>query len=131
MPLTAILSPRLLIALALAGLLAVSHLTAYRSGRASVQAKWDAANVTQEREAQKQATRNRELQRAAELRYVVQREAQDRFLVTTVREVHDAASSLADCRVPDSVGRLLRDAAACALGDPPASCGAADEVPKP
>lgn len=38
----ALLSPRLWIALAIAGLLATSHFAAYRSGRAAVRVLWDA-----------------------------------------------------------------------------------------
>ncbi len=43
----ALLSPRVWLALALAGVLAFSHFTVYRSGKATVRAEWDAAKVVQ------------------------------------------------------------------------------------
>lgn len=41
----AMLSPRLWLALALAGMLAFTHFTAYRSGKANVRAAWDAEKL--------------------------------------------------------------------------------------
>lgn len=126
-----LLNWRVWAALALAGALAFSHLTAYRKGKHAVQAEWDEARVEQERATQEQAERNRELSRAAEKRYVVQQDARDRFIVTTVKEISDAAAPLADCRVPDAVRLRLNEARACALGDSSA-CGSPDgSVPKP
>jgi hypothetical protein len=126
-----LLSPRLWIALALAGLLAFSHITAYRKGRANVRTQWDAAKVTQERASQEQAARNRELQRQAELKYVVKREAQDRFIAVTVKELTHASEPLAACPVPPDVVRLLNDANHCASGNPaPAGCSDG-KVPSP
>lgn len=126
-----LLNPRVWIALALAGLLAFSHIAVYRSGRHAVQAKWDEAKVAQERASQDQATRNRELQRAAELRYVVKGETRDRFFVTTVKEISDAAAPLAACPVPDAVRVRLNALNACASSDSPAACGTAGKVPNP
>ena len=79
--------------------------------------------------AQAQADRNRELQRAAELHYVVQGAVRDRFIVTTVKEISDAAAPLASCPVPDAVRVRLNAVAACARGDSPAACGADGKVP--
>jgi hypothetical protein len=79
--------------------------------------------------ADQQAQRNRDLQRQAELHYVVQREAQEKFIVTTVKEIHEAAAPLVSCPVPEPVRVRLNAAARCALGDSPATCGAADQVP--
>lgn len=45
----ALLSPKVWIALALAGLLAVTHTMAWRNGSAHTQARWDAAKVVQQR----------------------------------------------------------------------------------
>jgi hypothetical protein len=123
-----LLNPKALIALALAAVLAFTHVVTYRAGRHAVQAKWDEATVASERAAQEQASRMRELQRAAELRYVVKREAQDRYFVTTVREVHDAAAPLASCPLPADLRRLLDAADRCAR-DPASSGCAADGVP--
>lgn len=127
----ALLNWRLWAAIALAGVLAFTHLTAYRAGRHEVQDKWDAANVKTERAAQEQATRNLELQREAEKRYVVQGETRDRYFVTTVKEIHEAAAPLAACAVPDAVRVRLNALAACAASDSAASCGAAGKVPSP
>jgi hypothetical protein len=124
-----LLNWRVWAAVALAAGLALSHLTVYRSGRHSVQAKWDEQKVIQERASQEQVSKIRELQRAAELRYVVRKETQDRFFVTTVKEVRDAASPLAACPVPPDVVRLLNNAAECARGDSPSACFSASEVP--
>lgn len=124
-----LLSWRLWAVAILAGFLALTHITAYRSGRHAIQARWDASKVATERAAQEQATRNRELQRAAELRYVVQREAQDSFFVTTVKEVHELAAPLSACAVPDDLRVRVNQAIACAVGNPASACGAADEVP--
>ena len=44
----ALLNPRLWIALALAGVLAGTHFTAYRSGRAAVTANWDVERLAQQ-----------------------------------------------------------------------------------
>jgi hypothetical protein len=115
-------------AIVLAGLLAFSHFTAYRAGRAAVRAQWDAATVAQERATQEQAARNRELQRAAELRYTVAAGAREVFITRTTQEVRRAAQSLAVCPVPVDAVRLLNAAAACAR-DPAAACGAGDGVP--
>lgn len=41
----ALLSPRLWLALALAGMLAFTHFTAYRSGKVNVRAAWDAEKM--------------------------------------------------------------------------------------
>jgi hypothetical protein len=128
---TLLLNWRVWVALFLAGLLAVSHLTVYRAGRHAVQAKWDAANVAQERAGQEQATRNRDLQRAAELRYVVKGQTRDRFFETTEKDIHDAAAPLATCPVPDAVRVRLNAAAACARGDSETSCGPAGTLPGP
>jgi hypothetical protein len=122
----ALLSWRLWAALALAGILAVSHLSAYRAGRHAVQRSWDAAKVASVQAAQEQAERNRELQRQAELHYVVSREARERFQVVTIREIHDASAPLAACPLPDRVRLRLNALAACART---ATCGPADEVP--
>jgi hypothetical protein len=116
-------------ALLIAGLLAFSHFTAYRAGRAAVRAQWDAANVAQERAIQEQAARNRDLQRAAELRYTVTAQAREVFITRTTQEVRRASKSLAACPVPVDAVRLLNAAAACARGDPAAACGAGDGVP--
>lgn len=43
----ALLSPRLWLAIALAGALAFSHFTAYRSGKASVRAEWNVEKLAQ------------------------------------------------------------------------------------
>ena len=43
----ALLSPRVWLALALAGVLAFTHLASYRSGKANVRADWDAEKVVQ------------------------------------------------------------------------------------
>lgn len=128
---TVLLNWRVWAALALAGVLAFTHLSAYRTGKHAVQAKWDEANVATERASQEQASRNRELQRAAELKYTVQGETRDRFFVTTVKEIHEAAAPLAACVVPEPVIRLLNAARDCASGDSPASCGPAGQVPSP
>jgi hypothetical protein len=80
-------------------------------------------------EAEAQAARNRELQRAAETRYVVQAETRDRYITRTVKEIHEVAAPLADCRVPDAVRMRLSAAAACASGDSAASCDAGGTVP--
>jgi hypothetical protein len=128
---TLLLNPRLWIALALAGVLAFSHFTVYRSGRAAVQAKWDAAAVAQERASQAQTARNLELQRAAERKYVVQQDARDRFHTVTVREISHEAASLASCPVPERLRMRFNAARDCALGDPAASCGADDPLHKP
>lgn len=126
---TLLLNPRFLIALAC--VLAFSHFTAYRTGRAAVRAKWDAAKAETERATQAQATRMRELQRAAELRYVVKREAQDRFIAVTVKEIHEAAAPLATCPVPERAVGLLNAARECAIGDPASACGAGGQLPAP
>lgn len=76
-----------------------------------------------------QAERNRELQRAAEKRYVVQAGIRERFIVTTVKEIRDAAAPLATCPVPDGVRLRLNALGACARGDSPGSCGADEPVP--
>jgi hypothetical protein len=128
---TLLLNPRLWIALALAGVLAFSHFTVYRSGRAAVQAKWDAAAVAQERASQAQTARNLELQRAAERKYVVQQDARDRFHTVTVKEISREAAPLAACPVPPDAIRMLNAARDCALGNSPASCGADDPLHKP
>lgn len=80
---------------------------------------------------QAQEQRNRELQRAAELHYTVQAGVRDRFIVQTIREIRYAAAPLASCPVPDAARRLLNDAALCARGDSPASCGVDDALRKP
>jgi hypothetical protein len=128
---TLLLNPRLWIALALAGVLAFSHFTVYRSGRAAVQAKWDAAAVAQERASQAQTARNLELQRAAERKYVVQQDARDRFHTVTVRELRHETDNLSACVLTPDAVRVLNDARACALSDTSAACGADDPLPKP
>jgi hypothetical protein len=79
--------------------------------------------------AEAQTERNRELQRATEKKYVVQAEAREEFIAVTVREIHEAAAPLADCRVPDAVRLRLDAAARCALGDSAAACGADGQLP--
>jgi hypothetical protein len=128
---TLLLNPRLWIALALAGVLAFSHFTAYRKGKQTERLRSDAVLIAQEREVHAQTARNLELQRAAEKRYVVQQDARDRFIVTTVREISDAASPLAACPVPESVRVRLNAVRACALGNSASSCGADDPLHKP
>lgn len=79
--------------------------------------------------AQAQEARNRELQRAAELRYTVQAQVRERFIVTTVKEIHDAAAPLAACPLPEPVRVRLDAAAQCARGDTAAACGPDNAVP--
>lgn len=79
--------------------------------------------------AAEQTQRMRDLQRAAELRYTVQAETRDRFIVTTVKELTNATTSLAACPVGADAVRLLNDARACA--DSPASCGSNGAVRAP
>jgi hypothetical protein len=126
-----LLNPRAWLALIVTAVLALTHLTAYRAGRHAVQARWDAAKVVQEREANAAAARNRDLQRQAEKRYVVAREGQDRFFVETIKEIEHASAPLAACPVPEPVRVRLNAAAACARGDSPSACGAPGEVPSP
>jgi hypothetical protein len=92
---------------------------------------YERAKAEDKQASDEQAERNRELQRQAERNYVVKREAQDHFIVTTIKEIEHAAAPLATCPLPPDLVRLLNDANHCASGDSPASCGAADEVPKP
>lgn len=80
---------------------------------------------------QAQAERNRELQRAAEKRYTVQAGVRDRFITKTITEVRYVTQSLASCPVPPDAIGLLNDAADCARGDSPATCGAGESVRKP
>lgn len=42
-----LLSPRFIVGIIVAGILATSHFTAYRSGKASVRSEWDAAALAQ------------------------------------------------------------------------------------
>jgi hypothetical protein len=79
--------------------------------------------------ADSQAASNRELQRASEIRYTVAAQQRERFIVTTVKELHEAAAPLAACPVPADAVRLLNAASACASGDSPAACGPGDAVP--
>jgi hypothetical protein len=58
----ALLSPRLLIALAIAGVLAATHLTAYRSGRAAVRVLWDADVAQRTAEALKASEKARQVE---------------------------------------------------------------------
>lgn len=66
----ALLSPRLLIALAIAAALATSHFTAYRSGKATIRAEWQAdvaARTAQALEASERArVKEQELSRQVE-----------------------------------------------------------------
>lgn len=80
-------------------------------------------------QAEAQTARNRDLQRAAEVRYTVQAEARTRFITRTVKEIHEVAAPLADCRVPDAVRVRLSAAAACASGDTPATDCPGEPVP--
>jgi hypothetical protein len=116
-------------ALLLAALLAFSHFTAYRSGRHSVQAKWDEANVKQERAAQQQAASNRELQRLAEAHFHAIADPREAFIKRTAKELRHATETLAAVPVPADAVRMLNAAAACARGDSAAACGAGDQVP--
>jgi hypothetical protein len=128
---TFLLNPRILASLVFAIVLAFTHFSAYRKGKQAERLRSDAVLIAQEREVQAHAARNRELQRAAEKAYVVQAEVRDRFLVTTVREISDAAAPLAACPVPESVRVRLNAVRACALSDSSAACGADDPLPKP
>lgn len=110
-------------ALLLAGAAAWWRLTAHYEAKGYARAQAEARVV-----AEAQEERNRDLQRASELRYTVATEARDRFIVTTVREIHDAAAPLVACPVPESVRLRLNAAAACASGDPAAACLPGDSM---
>lgn len=58
----ALLSPRLLFALVLSAALAFSHFAAYRAGKSSVRAEWDAAKVIQLTAAAKAEAENRQIE---------------------------------------------------------------------
>lgn len=78
-----LLNPRVLIALALAGLLAFSHFTVYRKGKANVRMEWAAATAEANSEARK-------------LEQQRQRRADDAQALRTAREariVSDAATA--------------------------------------
>jgi hypothetical protein len=65
---TLLLNPRLWIALALAGLLAFSHFTAYRKGKANVRTEWTAAVATANAEARRlEQARQRRADEAAQM----------------------------------------------------------------
>lgn len=113
----------LVAALLVAGTAAWWRLTAHYEAKGYARAQAEARVV-----ADAQEERNRELQRASELRYTVTAETRDRFIVTTVREIRDAAAPLATCPIPGPVRLRLNAAAACASGDPAAACGADEPV---
>lgn len=110
-------------ALLVAGAAAWWLLTAFYEAKGYSRAQAEARVVADAQEA-----RNRDLQRASELRYSTAVAARDRFVVTTVREIHDAAAPLATCPVPDSVRLRLNAVAACAVDDSAAACGAGESV---
>jgi hypothetical protein len=124
-----LLNWRVWLAIALAGLLAFSHLTVYRAGRHAVQSSWDAAKVAQQAEVQAQADKNREQSRMAELHLSAITTQQDKFFTKASKEIHDASAPLAACTLPIPVRVQLNSAAACARSDSPTSDCGADEVP--
>lgn len=79
--------------------------------------------------AESQTESNRELGRMAERRYSLASSAREKFFTTTAREIHDAATPLAACSVPERVRLRLNAAAACARGDSEAACGSNAALP--
>ena len=102
-----LLSPRLWLALALAGMLAFTHFTAYRSGKANMRAAWDAEKLMAQ-EALRQREKalsianqgvDREIQAEKSRRVAAERLAADRlrdFQAASNRARDSTASSGAD-----------------------------------
>lgn len=93
-------------------------------GYARAQAEYQAAA-----ELQREANRGRA--REVETAFTQKAEVRDRFIVTTVTEVRHDTQNLAACLLTPSAVQRLRDAAACASEDRPATCGAGEQVRDP
>lgn len=106
----ALLNPKLLIALALAGALAATHFAAYRSGKAAVHAAWDAdiaKRVSAALEAEQQArAKEQELQGKA----------------AAIRRTKDAQIQSLGLELSESLQRL-RNRPQRPVGDVPAVAG--------
>jgi hypothetical protein len=117
---TLLLNPRLWIALALAGVLAFSHLTAYRKGKHAVRIEWDAAVASANTEARRlEQARQRRADEAAAL--AAAREGRIRAdadrAAGAVRGLRDELAALrarsqscpAEAERTAAVGELLRE----------------------
>jgi len=111
---TALLSPRVWLALALAAVLALTHSFAYRSGKANVRAAWDAEKVIQLSE-QKEADRENRKIDSARTNGVIA--AQNAAVVRNQVLQADAASAVAERK------RLLDAIAAIPAPDMPSDAG--------
>ena len=117
----ALLSPRLWLALALAGMLAFTHFTAYRSGKANVRAAWDAEKLMAQ-EAQRQREKalsianqgvDREIQAEKSRRVAAERLAADRL--RDYQAASDRARDSASTSGADDPYRGIADQCAAAL----------------
>ena len=108
----ALLEPRLWIAGALAVVLATSHVTVYRIGRASVQEKWD-AQITQ------QALETAKLVQAADAKTIALQTSADIVRRAKNAEINRIATDLAD-----ALDRLRQRPARPGAGDLPGDPGA-------
>ncbi len=120
--------------LILAGLLAAAVLVGvpilwHRHNTAQQAIGYERRAAEDKAAAEAQTARNRDNFRQSELRYTAAAELRDRFIVTTVREIRDAAAPLADCRLPEPVRLRLGAAAECARGDSPGTDCAGQPVP--
>lgn len=110
-----------LIVLALAaGAWKILH-DADRAGYARAQAEYQARA-----ELQREANRGRAGD--AERKQAAQTITRTRYITRIVKELDHAAQDLASCPLPSAVGRLLNDAAACALSDRSSACEPSDGV---
>ncbi|AKJ28854.1 hypothetical protein [Caldimonas brevitalea] len=108
-------SPRFWLAIGLAAALAVSHGWAYHRGGASVQAKWDRAELERERELSEARSEQQRLAARAAARFEASREAIRQQLATTQEALQDALDqpvpvcprTVGDAVVPGALGVRL------------------------
>ena len=91
----ALLSPKLWLAFGIAAALAFTHGMAYKSGRAAVRAKWDAAIIVQQEQAAKAEAENRRIESERQQKVIeAQNEATKR--AKTLQAAADRARAQSD-----------------------------------
>lgn len=107
---TALMNWRVWAALALAAVLAFTHFTAYKSGKANVQAKWDAEKVVQLNQAKEDEIENRRIDSAR------QRNVIDAQSAATKRNTDLQADAATSRAAVDGLRNFLRANAAALPG---------------
>lgn len=115
----ALISPRLWGAVVLAIVLAFTHFTAYRAGRAAVRGQWDAQKVVDAEAARKALEANRAIEEQR------QKQAQEAIDASKIRETQLRA----DAAASRSALERLRNAVRTASGVVPGSTGNAVSEP--